>query len=66
MTDDAKEREHAKRAAKVGETVATSDAEWPMHRELISLRARAIYAQYAALVKQGFTEAQALGICWRY
>ncbi len=65
MTDDNKEREKAKLASYVAGIVSDVQGRWPIELELMALKARRVFANYQALVKAGFTEAQAVEICWR-
>ncbi|MBD8531538.1 MULTISPECIES: hypothetical protein [unclassified Massilia] len=62
---DNKERKRAQAAAQVKEFVEMANENWPMRCELIRYRAREVHQQFVELQKAGFTDAQAIELCWR-
>ena len=71
LLDLAKQREdadEATRAKKSREFAAAIDVvknTWPQQLELIAYQAKEVRARYLALVKEGFSAAEALDLCWR-
>jgi hypothetical protein len=63
--DDSKERQRAQLAGQVKQAIQNMNDNWPMRCELIHYRAREIRLQFLELQKAGFTEAQAIELCWR-
>lgn len=62
---DNKDRQRAQLAGQVKQFVATANENWPMRCELIRYRAREVHQQFLELQRAGFTDAQALELCWR-
>jgi len=63
--DDNKDRQRAQVAAHVKQIVDETNENWPLRCELIRCRVREIRQQFQELQKAGFTDAQALDLCWR-
>jgi len=49
----------------LAQNVRTLRENLPALLELAGINAHLVRAKYVALVKEGFTEAQALDLCWR-
>ena len=60
-----KDRQRAQLAAQVKQILDTANENWPIRCEIIRSRVREIRQQYLELQKAGFTDAQALELCWR-
>jgi hypothetical protein len=61
--DDQAERKRAEVARAVSQSLAKSLNNWPMQLELIAWRAKELRAKYLVLVREGFTEDQAIKLC---
>ncbi len=64
MTDDA-EKVRARLAVKIKALVDSHNDELPMLAELATMKVQRMRIYYLAFVKEGFTEQQALDLCWR-
>ena len=61
--DDQAERKRAEVARAVSQSLAKSLNNWPMQLKLIAWRAKELRAKYLVLVREGFTEDQAIKLC---
>ena len=61
--DDQAEKKRAEVARAVSQSLAESLNNWPMQLELIAWRAKELRAKYLVLVREGFTEDQAIKLC---
>lgn len=55
----------AKMAREVAEVLRAKAENRPLHLEIIAATARDWFDKFQALQKAGFTQAQALELCWR-
>jgi hypothetical protein len=61
--DDQAEKKRAEVARAVSQSLAESLNNWPMQLDLIAWRGKELRAKYLALVREGFTEDQAIKLC---
>lgn len=61
--DDQAEKKRAEVARAVSQSLAESLNNWPMQLDLIAWRAKELRAKYLVLVREGFTEDQAIKLC---
>ena len=64
-TSQDQDRQRAYLAAQVRQLVDTANENWPIRCEIVRIRAREIRQNYLELQKAGFSDAQALELCWR-
>lgn len=61
--EDRADKQRAEVAKSISASLAEMRNNWPMHLELFAHRAKEVRAKYQALIREGFTEEQAIKLC---